>query len=188
MAIEPTIQVPNQLVGSPLGSDLALSCKVEAYPKPITFWRKNNEIMILDGPKYKVLESHHSYHTNMTLVIRDLQMADIGTYTCMARNSINQAEGQIRTYKIDPPATHRPTTDKGPRGGTPSPPLMIIVPKPQVYTRTEPKTATRTRSRWTPRTRPTAKASSRTCSCTSRRTLVTGGRNLENQTGVLRLR
>ncbi|XP_047480169.1 lachesin-like [Penaeus chinensis] len=51
VSFEPTIQVPNQLVGSPLGSDLALSCKVEAYPKPITFWRKNNEIMILDGFK-----------------------------------------------------------------------------------------------------------------------------------------
>lgn len=66
--------------------------------------------------------------------------------------------------------------------------LISRFTRSQVYTRTAPKTATRTRSRWTHRTRPTAKASSRTCSCTTRRTLVTGGRSLVNQTGVLRLR
>ncbi|XP_071520503.1 lachesin-like [Panulirus ornatus] len=112
VSFEPTVHVPNQLVGTPLASDLFLSCKVEAYPKPITFWRKNNDFMILNGPKYKVSESTKSYHTNMSLVIRDVQDSDIGTYTCVARNSISQAEGQIRTYEIDPPATNRPTTDK----------------------------------------------------------------------------
>ncbi|XP_069173872.1 lachesin [Procambarus clarkii] len=124
VAFEPTVHVPNQLVGTPLGSDLFLSCKVEAYPKPITFWKKNNDFMILDGPKYKVGESTRSYHSNMSLIIRDVQASDIGTYTCVARNSISQAEGQIRTYEIDPPATHRPTTSKGPPGGdSPSPAL-----------------------------------------------------------------
>ncbi|XP_042229137.1 lachesin-like [Homarus americanus] len=117
VAFEPTVHVPSQLVGTPLGSDLFLSCKVEAYPKPITFWRKNNDFMILDGPKYKVGETSRSYHSNMSLIIREVQASDIGTYICVARNSINQAEGQIRTYEIDPPVTHRPTTSKGPPGG-----------------------------------------------------------------------
>ena len=51
----------------------------------------------------------------MSLLIRNVEKTDIGTYTCVARNSISQAEGQIRTYEIDPPiqATNRPTTDRG---------------------------------------------------------------------------
>ncbi|XP_068246387.1 lachesin-like [Palaemon carinicauda] len=118
VAFAPSIQVPNQLVGSPLNSDLMLSCHVEAYPKPITFWKKNNnEIMIIDGPKYKVRETTESYHTNMTLVIRDLKKEDIGTYTCVARNSINTAEEPIRTYELEMITPSRPTTESGPRGG-----------------------------------------------------------------------
>ncbi|XP_066954068.1 lachesin-like [Macrobrachium rosenbergii] len=118
VAFAPSIQVRNQLVGSPLNSDLSLSCEVEAHPKPITFWKKNNnEIMIIDGPKYKVREKTHSYHTNMTLIIRDLKKEDIGTYTCVARNSISTAEEQIRTYEIKLPTPSRPTTESGPRGG-----------------------------------------------------------------------
>ncbi|KAK8385772.1 hypothetical protein O3P69_016501 [Scylla paramamosain] len=119
VSFEPTIHVPNQLVATPLGKDLRLSCHVEAFPKPITFWRINNDIMIINGPKYKVEESSWTYHTNMSLLIRNVEKADIGIYTCVARNSISQAEGQIRTYEIDPPvpATHRPTTDRGPPGG-----------------------------------------------------------------------
>lgn len=60
-------------------------------------------------PKYKVSETSHSYHTNMTLMIQAVEKVDIGTYTCVARNSISQDEGQIRTYEIDPPATQHPT-------------------------------------------------------------------------------
>ncbi|XP_045121826.1 lachesin-like isoform X2 [Portunus trituberculatus] len=49
VSFEPTIHVPNQLVATPLGKDLRLSCHVEAFPKPITFWRINNDIMIING-------------------------------------------------------------------------------------------------------------------------------------------
>ncbi|XP_050719643.1 lachesin-like [Eriocheir sinensis] len=119
VSFEPNVHVPSQLVATPLGKDLRLSCHVEAFPKPITFWRVNNEIMILNGPKYKVDESSWSYHTNMSLLIRNVEKSDFGTYTCVARNSISQAEGQVRIYEIEPPrpATHRPTTDRGPPGG-----------------------------------------------------------------------
>ncbi|XP_033176767.1 lachesin-like, partial [Bombus impatiens] len=38
----PVIHVPNQLVGAPLGTDVVLECFVEASPKSINYWVKDN--------------------------------------------------------------------------------------------------------------------------------------------------
>lgn len=37
-SVHPVIQVPNQLVGAPLGTDVVLECHVEASPKSINYW------------------------------------------------------------------------------------------------------------------------------------------------------
>ena len=41
MAVYPIIQVHNQLVGAPLGSEITLDCLVEASPKPINYWARD---------------------------------------------------------------------------------------------------------------------------------------------------
>lgn len=38
--VHPLIQVPNQLVGTPLGTDVPLVCNVEASPKAINYWTR----------------------------------------------------------------------------------------------------------------------------------------------------
>ena len=38
VSVHPVIQVPNQLVGAPLGTDVTLECYVEASPKSINYW------------------------------------------------------------------------------------------------------------------------------------------------------
>ncbi|KAK9509980.1 hypothetical protein O3M35_004859 [Rhynocoris fuscipes] len=38
----PVIQVPNQLVGAPLGTDVTLECYVEASPKAIIYWMRDS--------------------------------------------------------------------------------------------------------------------------------------------------
>lgn len=38
--VHPLIQVPNQLVGAPLGTDVTLICNVEASPKAINYWQR----------------------------------------------------------------------------------------------------------------------------------------------------
>lgn len=40
--VSPVIHVPNQLVGAPLGTDVGLECFVEASPKSINYWVKDN--------------------------------------------------------------------------------------------------------------------------------------------------
>ncbi|GLH14447.1 Uncharacterized protein GBIM_18846, partial [Gryllus bimaculatus] len=36
--VHPVIQVPNQLVGAPTGTDVTLECYVEASPRSINYW------------------------------------------------------------------------------------------------------------------------------------------------------
>jgi neurotrimin len=47
--VAPTVKVPNQLLGAPLGTDVKLKCYVEAYPNTINYWIKNRGEMLLDG-------------------------------------------------------------------------------------------------------------------------------------------
>lgn len=49
LTVAPTVKVPNQLLGAPLGTDVKLKCYVEAYPNTINYWIKNRGEMLLDG-------------------------------------------------------------------------------------------------------------------------------------------
>lgn len=42
VSVHPLIQVPNQLVGAPTNTDVALQCHVEASPKAINYWTREN--------------------------------------------------------------------------------------------------------------------------------------------------
>ncbi|CAH0702948.1 unnamed protein product [Spodoptera exigua] len=45
----PVITIRNQLVGAALGTELVLECETEAYPKPVSYWsRDNGEIVPVD--------------------------------------------------------------------------------------------------------------------------------------------
>ena len=39
--VNPIIQVHNQLIGAPIGSNITLDCLVEASPKPINYWARD---------------------------------------------------------------------------------------------------------------------------------------------------
>ena len=48
--VSPVIRVPNQLVGAPLSTDVVLECFVEASPKSINYWVKDNgKILFFDN-------------------------------------------------------------------------------------------------------------------------------------------
>ncbi|XP_073960634.1 limbic system-associated membrane protein-like [Choristoneura fumiferana] len=96
----PTVKVPNQLLGAPLGTDVKLKCYVEAYPNTINYWIKNRGEMLLDGPKYTIREEKTSYKVSMWLTIRQFGRSDIGTYNCVSTNSLGKSEGTLRLYEI----------------------------------------------------------------------------------------
>ncbi|XP_050099238.1 uncharacterized protein LOC126579731 [Anopheles aquasalis] len=100
--VHPLIQVPNQLVGAPLNTDVTLICNVEASPKAINYWQRENGEMIISNERYLMNENESSmYAVQMTLVIRKLHKADMGGYKCISKNSIGDAEGTIRLYEME---------------------------------------------------------------------------------------
>jgi len=55
--------------------------------------------MIITSEKYQMTEINSShYSVQMRLVIRRFSKNDIGGYKCISKNSIGDAEGNIRLY------------------------------------------------------------------------------------------
>jgi neurotrimin len=55
--------------------------------------------MIITSEKYQMTEINSShYSVQMRLVIRRFNKNDIGGYKCISKNSIGDAEGNIRLY------------------------------------------------------------------------------------------
>ncbi|KAI4490242.1 hypothetical protein M0802_010820 [Mischocyttarus mexicanus] len=95
----PMVQVPNQLVGAPTGTNVTLVCHVEASPKAINYWTRESGEMIISNSKYSMSETKtSSYSVQMKLVIMNLQKQDYGGYRCISKNSIGDAEGSIGLY------------------------------------------------------------------------------------------
>lgn len=57
--------------------------------------------MIISNDKYNMTELTVSYYSaQMKLTIRKLKKSDLGGYKCISKNSIGEAEGNIRVYGI----------------------------------------------------------------------------------------
>ncbi|XP_017029950.1 protein CEPU-1 isoform X2 [Drosophila kikkawai] len=100
----PLVQVPNQLVGAPVLTDVTLICNVEASPKAINYWQRENGEMIIAGDRYGLTEKENNmYAIEMVLHIKRLQTSDFGGYKCISKNSIGDTEGTIRLYEMERP-------------------------------------------------------------------------------------
>ena len=55
--------------------------------------------MIIANDKYNMTEINSSYYSvQMRLTIRNFRKSDFGGYKCISKNSIGDAEGNIRLY------------------------------------------------------------------------------------------
>ncbi|KAL4702993.1 hypothetical protein ACJJTC_008771 [Scirpophaga incertulas] len=97
----PVIQVPNQLVGAPIGTDVTLECYVESSPKSINYWVRDSNEMVISSSKYEVVNTMiSSFESRMVLTVRKLTLADVGGYRCVAKNSLGEVDSVIRLYEI----------------------------------------------------------------------------------------
>ncbi|XP_028041374.1 lachesin-like [Bombyx mandarina] len=112
----PVIQVPNQLIGAPLGTDTTLECYVESSPKSINYWVRDSNEMVISSSKYEVMNTViSSFESRMALTVRRLSEEDIGGYRCVAKNSLGETDSLIRIYEILGPTVRNtsPVTRRG---------------------------------------------------------------------------
>ncbi|KAI4487737.1 hypothetical protein M0802_011883, partial [Mischocyttarus mexicanus] len=95
----PAIHVPNQLVGAPLGTDVVLECNVEASPMSINYWIKDGTMLITSMQHIVEIFEKSSFQVRMTLLIKNLQKDNVGTYHCAAKNSLGEVDSTIRLYE-----------------------------------------------------------------------------------------
>ncbi|KMQ95686.1 polycomb protein sfmbt [Lasius niger] len=97
----PSAKAPNQLLSSPLETNVSLICLIEAYPKTINLWMRKEQV-IMSG--YEIDERgdpDEEWKTTIVLKIRRLKKTDLGEYTCSASSSMGKAEATLRVYEIE---------------------------------------------------------------------------------------
>lgn len=101
----PVITIRNQLVGAVIGSELVLECETEAYPKPVSYWSRDNGEIVPVGGGLEPQKIDGSYRSVLRLAIRRVTSSDYGTYKCVSKNSLGDTEGTIKLYPMPLPAT-----------------------------------------------------------------------------------
>ncbi|KAK8388821.1 hypothetical protein O3P69_020649 [Scylla paramamosain] len=102
----PVAWVPQQLEGAYIGQELTIECHTEAFPKSINFWTNTNGDMVVSDERYEPIVTETSYKVYMKLRIRRVEKKDVGTFRCIAKNSLGETDGAIRIYEIEPPKSH----------------------------------------------------------------------------------
>ncbi|XP_053603986.1 opioid-binding protein/cell adhesion molecule homolog [Plodia interpunctella] len=100
----PVITIRNQLVGAALGTDLVLECETEAYPKPVSYWSRENGEIVPVGGGLEPQKVEGSYRSVLRLAIRRITTSDYGAYKCVSKNSLGDTEGTIKLYPMPPAA------------------------------------------------------------------------------------
>ena len=76
-----------------------MECFIEASPRSMNFWVKGAGELILSGSKYTLSDVRDSiFAGRMALTIHSFQKSDVGTYRCVAKNSLGEVEGRIQVY------------------------------------------------------------------------------------------
>ncbi|XP_050664455.1 limbic system-associated membrane protein-like isoform X2 [Leptidea sinapis] len=100
----PVITIRNQLVGAALGTDLVLECETEAFPKPISYWSREDGEIVPIGGSIEPQRISGTFRSVLRLSLRRIKNSDYGSYKCVSKNSLGDTEGTIKLYPMPPPA------------------------------------------------------------------------------------
>ncbi|BES89733.1 Immunoglobulin domain [Nesidiocoris tenuis] len=93
----PSVKVPNDLFGAPVGTDVSMQCNVETSPKALNSWFKETGEKLMDSNKYIMEEIPiNDYTWQLNLTIRNLEKRDFGSYVCQSSNALGKSEGVVR--------------------------------------------------------------------------------------------
>ncbi|KPJ19456.1 Lachesin [Papilio machaon] len=101
----PQVKVTNQLVGAPIGSDVELQCYIEASPKAMNSWYREDALVsdkLFENPKLRIAETIvNEYSQWMNLTIKSLAPKDYGTYICASVNALGKMESQVSLHRLE---------------------------------------------------------------------------------------
>ncbi|GAB6018920.1 hypothetical protein CHUAL_000571 [Chamberlinius hualienensis] len=103
--IKPKVKVPMQVLGAPIGSEVIMECHIEASPRPVNYWCRENGEYIISSNKYHVTELIESYEITFALKIREVEAKDFGTYNCTSKNVLGESIGSVQLIEIQTPTT-----------------------------------------------------------------------------------
>ncbi|XP_066908111.1 neuronal growth regulator 1 [Halyomorpha halys] len=109
----PTIQVEKQKQGVMEGDDVTLECLTEAFPKSVTYWTSPRREVLSKGSKFEPATEEvplSIVKSKMKLTIRSVSIEDFGTYTCVSKNTLGEAEATVKLNQIPRPTTTVSTT------------------------------------------------------------------------------
>ncbi|XP_055388080.1 limbic system-associated membrane protein [Condylostylus longicornis] len=114
----PMIFVQNQLIGAVEGKQTMLECQSEAFPKSINYWtREKGEIVPPGGQFTTNITEHSDYRVTMRLFIAPITQHELGSYRCVAKNSLGDTDGTIKLYRIPVSTVNSLDGHDGPKKG-----------------------------------------------------------------------
>ncbi|CAB3360598.1 Hypothetical predicted protein [Cloeon dipterum] len=137
----PVIQVPNQLVGAPLGTDVTLECHVEASPRSINYWVRDTGTIFFESRRGEKCDTYisqrirtHSIKFFNRKQLIFVYFTSFGTNQISAFDSISG--NHVYADRLDNTAhphihTHHDTKIKCPQSvpeERKTTPLLIVVP------------------------------------------------------------
>lgn len=109
----PSVKPSVGLVGAPVESHVLLQCIVEAFPKPLSTWYRNEDTKLYHGEKYLVTEAMiNSFTWQMNLTVKNLHKSDFAPYICSSENALGKSDARIRLQELHLPP--KPTTTSVP--------------------------------------------------------------------------
>lgn len=106
----PMMSVPSQLESVPLGGNVTLKCRSEAFPASINYWIREGGETVTSGGRFKMASVVIDHVTRMRLEIHRVEARDFTSYKCVAKNSLGETDGKIRLFEVETEAkaTRRP--------------------------------------------------------------------------------
>ncbi|XP_051162113.1 lachesin-like isoform X2 [Leptopilina boulardi] len=105
----PRVIIKEQILGTPINTNVTLKCEIEGFPKTINFWKHktvdNLDGVLVSGKRYEITEKMNpdeEWKITTILNIKGVQPKDLGLYTCLASSSLGIAESSISLLEIQP--------------------------------------------------------------------------------------
>lgn len=99
----PSVEVAHQLVSAAAGTKVVLECLVQSSPKSVNYWTREQtrgkvteDLPINSGGRYQTREEEVNAYTRRILLTIEVRKKDVGTFSCIARNSLGEDRGNIQ--------------------------------------------------------------------------------------------